>query len=41
MVLMKCTVDLLFCDKGKLCYNESSLVGQIVVICLHGLLRKI
>ena len=36
------TVDQLFCDKeGKLCYNESSLVGQIVVICLRGLLRKL
>ena len=30
-------VDQLFCDKGKLRYNEPSLVGQIVVICLRGL----
>ena len=30
-------LDQLFCDKGKLQYNESSLVGQIVVIYLRGL----
>ena len=34
-------VDQLFSDKGKLRYNESSLVGQIVVICLRGLLIKL
>ena len=33
--------DQFFCDKGKLLYNESSLLGQIAVICLRGLLRKL
>ena len=34
-------LDQVFCDKGKFRYNESSLVGQIVVTSFRGLLRKL